>query len=209
MPIAGYDHFVLSEKGGVQRATDQIFSHRMPGALDADLLQNTVAMTVEARLEADRLFVQVDIGNFGAGHHVPTDSPLRHLILLLRSWEPGSGALSLVDGSVIPAWGGIGDPASGCYAGQPGKAFAKVLQEVWTEQWPSGAYWNPTRVLSDNRIPALATDSSVYEFEAPARDAAEVEAVLLLRRAYKDLADQKGWSIPDQVMEQVRLTVER
>jgi len=39
--------------------------------------------------------------------------------------------------------------AEGYYAGLPGTAYAKILQEIRTEVTPTGAYWNPTRVLSD------------------------------------------------------------
>jgi len=39
----------------------------------------------------------------------------------------------------------------------PDTAYARILQALWTEISPSGATWNPTRVLSDNRIAAFAT----------------------------------------------------
>ena len=45
-------------------------------------------------------------------------------------------------------------PWAGSYRGVPGKVYAKVLEELWTEISPSGAYWNQTRILSDNRLPA-------------------------------------------------------
>jgi hypothetical protein len=107
----------------------------------------------------------------------------------------------MLQGSTVPEWGGVGDPAAGYYAGLPGKAFAKVLEELWTELSPTAAYWRPTRVLSDNRIAAFATDASAYAFAAPGRGRVAVEVTLLYRRAFKKLAEQKGWDVPDIVME--------
>jgi hypothetical protein len=81
----------------------------------------------------------------------------------------------------------------------------KILEELWTENSPSGAYWNPTRIVSDNRIPALGTDSSAYTFVAPAEGAAAIGVKLIFRRAYIELADQKDWDAPDIVMGEVEI----
>jgi hypothetical protein len=82
-----------------------------------------------------------------------------------------------------------------------------VLQELWTEIAPTGAYWNPTRLFSDNRLAAFATDTSTYTFAAPTEDDVTVEATLLFRRAFIELMDQKGWDVPDIVMEQEAITL--
>ncbi|UCC76355.1 MAG: carboxypeptidase regulatory-like domain-containing protein, partial [Anaerolineales bacterium] len=158
MPPVDYDYFVYPESGGLRRDPSRIFSHRMPGATDEELLQNSVAMTVTAGFEGDELLVHVDITNDRTGHHVPTDSPLRHLILLVRASDEEGQTLPLLNGPTLPDWCDAGDPSQGYYAGLPGKAFAKVLQELWAEVMPSGAYWNMTRIVSDNRIAAFATD---------------------------------------------------
>ena len=107
----------------------------------------------------------------------------------------------------MPEWGGVGDPSEGYYAGLPGKGFARVLQELWTEISPTGAYWNPTRVLSDNRLAAFATDTSVYTFAAPIEVQVTVEVTLLFHRAFKELMDQKGWDVPDMVMEKQQIDI--
>jgi hypothetical protein len=75
-----------------------------------------------------------------------------------------------------------------------------VLQERWTGVTPTGAYWNPVTVVSDNRIAAFADDATSYMFTAPSDGAARVEVRLLFRRAYKDLMDVKGWDVPDILM---------
>jgi Carboxypeptidase regulatory-like domain len=190
------------ERAGLERDPAEIFTHDFPGTASEELLQNTVTMTATAHLEGDALTVQVEIVNDRAGHHVPTDSPLRQMILLVRAEDGRGQALSLQEGSVVPEWGGVGDPAEGYCAGLPGKAFAKVLAEMWTEVSPTGAYWNPTRLASDNRLAAFAGDTSVYTFAAPDDGPATVKVTLLFRRAFKELMDQKGWNVPDVVMEQ-------
>ena len=198
---------VAPDTGGVERDPMSIHGHTQPGAMDQELLQNAVTMTATAHLEEDTIIVQVDITNDQTGHHIPTDSPLRQMILLVEAGDSQGQALSLVNGSVIPKWGGIGDPNEGYYAGLPGKGFAKILQELWTEITPSGAYWNPTRIVSDNRIAAFATDNSTYTFVAPTEGNITVKVTLLFRRAFINLMDQKSWDTPDIVMEQRFLIV--
>ena len=96
----------------------------------------------------------------------------------------------------------------GEYAGKPGKGYAKVLEELWTEVSPTGAYWRQTRVLQDNRIHARETDLSKYEFrETPATGPVTINARLIFRRAFTEIARQKGWNDPDILMEQIRITV--
>jgi hypothetical protein len=117
--------------------------------------------------------------------------------------------LTQISGPAVPEWGGVGDPSLGYYAGLPGAAYAKILEELWTEISPTGAYWNMTRLVSDNRIAAFATDETAYAFTAPATGDVSVEVTLLFRRAYKMLMDQKGWDVPDIVMARSTLSVPR
>ncbi len=207
MPLVGYDYFVYPEKGGLLRDPNRILSHRMPGAMDEELLRSALTLTAAAYTEEDRIVVQADITNNNTGHHVPTDSPLRHLILLVQVTDREGNLLTQLDGERIPEWGGQGELTEGCYAGLPGKIFAKVLEEVWTHVSPSGAYWNPTRIISDNRIAAFKTDKSVYTFGAPDEGEVEVEVTLLFRRAPKKLMDQKAWETSDIVMAQKTLYI--
>jgi hypothetical protein len=192
---------VAPGRGGVERDPLTIHAHTFPGAASEALLQNAVTMTATAHLEGNAVVVQVEVTNDQTGHHVPTDSPLRHLILLVQAADAGGHPLAQLDGPTVPEWCGIGDPSQGYYASLPGKAFAKVLEEFWTEISPSGAYWNHTRVLSDNRIAAFATDTSTYTFAPPDEGEVSVEVTLLFRRAFIELMDQKGWDVPDIVME--------
>jgi hypothetical protein len=153
--------------------------------------------------------VQVDVTNDKTGHHVPTDFPGRHLILLVQATGGQGRALPLRDGSTVPEWGGVGDASQGYYAGLPGKAYAKVLEDLWTGLSPTMAYWNPTRVLSDNRLAAFETDTSTYVFAAPGEGEVVVEVTLIFRRAFIDVMDWKDWDTPDIVMERAVVEVSR
>jgi hypothetical protein len=108
---------------------------------------------------------------------------------------------------VLPIWTGVGDPDQGYYAGLPGQAYAKILEELWTETSPTGAYWNPTRLVSDNRLGAFEADTTAYVFSAPVEGEVIVDVRLLFRRAFIDLMDQKGWDVPDITMEEQQVTV--
>lgn len=207
MPPVGATHFALPEKGGVAREPQTIFSHRMPGASDIELLQNAVTLTTNTKIEDGKLIVEVKITNDKTGHHVPTDSPLRQMLLLVSATDGQGQALVFLDGPTVPEWGGVGDPAQGCYAGLPGKGYAKILAELWTEVTPTAAYWNPTRIVSDNRLAAFESDTTTYTFEMPSSGAASVKISLLFRRAFKELMLQKGWAADDISMEEAEFRV--
>ena len=207
MPPVDYDYIVNPEHGGVMRDSSGIFSHRMPGAMDEAFMQNALTMAVSAARDDEMIVVEVSITNDNTGHDVPSDSPLRHMILLVQAADANGDPLILLDGSTVPEWGGVGDPQAGYYAGLPGKAFARVLEELWTEKAPTGAYWNPTRVLSDNRLGAFETDASRYTFAAAEGSRAAIEVRLVYRRAYIELMEQKGWQAPDIIMAQEVLEV--
>jgi hypothetical protein len=198
---------VAPDLGGVERDPLTIPAHTFPGASNVKLLQNSVTMAVEARREDQNLIVEVSVTNNQTGHHVPTDSPLRQLLLLVNATDENGNPLTLLDGETIPAWGGIGDPKLGYYAGLPGKGYAKILRELWTEIEPTGSYWNPTRIVSDNRIPAFESDTSTYIFTVPENGKTNMTITLLFRRAFKELMDQKGWDVPDIVMEEEEIVV--
>lgn len=208
MPAGLTDHFALPEKGGRTRDPRTISSHRMPGVSDEELLKDAVSLSLEARREGSEIIVHVDIVNDRTGHHVPTGSPLRQMILVVQAADSQGSRLRQIGGPAIPDWGGVGDPSRGNYAGLPGAIYAKVLQEVWTRVTPSGAYWNPTRVLSDNRIPALGENRTTYRFSAAEKGRVGIEASLIFRRAFMELMKQKGWNTPDILMGHQDLVLE-
>lgn len=206
MPKGLSDHFVRFDKGGLLRNPETLASHLMPGAMDETLLQNAVTMTVSGSIHNNEVVVDVEILNDKTGHHVPTDSPLRQMILLVRAYDGQSNALAQSNGPVLPDWCGVGDPIQGYYEGLPGRAYAKVLEETWTGVSPTGAYWNMTRIVSDNRLPAFGKDLSEYRFVAPSSGNATVEVQLIFRRAFIQLMEWKAWDAPDILMAAETLT---
>jgi hypothetical protein len=207
MPRTGTSYMARPDKGGLNRDADTIFSHRMPGASDKNFLENAVSMKVRAENEEGRISVVVKITNDRTGHHIPTDSPLRHLILLVRAADEKGKTLELSEGGVLPDWIGRGDPEKGNYASMPGRVFAKVLEDAWTRMSPSCSYWLPTRIISDNRIAAFATDTSEYIFRVRDGASVNIEVTLLYRRAYKELMEQKKWTAPDIVIKRKELRI--
>jgi hypothetical protein len=198
MPVSSAKYFVFPERGGVTRDYAQLHDHTMPGAADEKLLQNSVTLKSGAQRAGDQLQVQVSITNDQTGHHIPTDAPIRSMILVVEAQDSNGKPLALRQGPVNPAY-------SGNYGGLPGKTFAKVLRDDWTGETPTAAYWRPVTIVEDTRLAALATDTTRYTFDAPAGQAVTVNVRLLFRRAFYELARQKGWTDPDILMEQDKL----
>jgi len=197
MPTGLVDHFALIEEAGLVRDPKTISSHKMLGAMDLAFMRDAITMTSSADLTGDQILVRVEIFNDNTGHHIPTDNPMRHLILVVEAEDSAGEPLELVDGPRLEDYAGIGNPQEGYYAGLPGMVYAKILEDLWTENTPSGSYWNPTRLIIDNRIPALETASSDYAFSEPEGGEATITVRLIYRRAFIELMDQKGWNTPD------------
>ncbi len=205
MPTGLSDHFAAIDKGGFIRNPETIRSHRMLGIRDEEFMRNAVSLDADAILEDNRIALTVEITNDNTGHHIPTDSPLRHLILLVEAKDEQGETLELFDGPLLPDWCGKGDPLNGYYAGMPGMAYAKILREHWTEKEPTGSYWMQTKIVTDNRIKAFETASSEYIFSLPQNGNVSVSIRLIYRRAFIELKDQKGWEIPDMTLASVTL----
>lgn len=203
MKPTGVNYFVFPEKGGLIRDPNLIASHLQPGASDTALLQDTISMTVTVDpVITPTLHITVTLTNTGAGHHAPTDHPGRHIILTVKAIDGKGAELAQLSGPTVPGWGGA-------ESGLPGQTFAKVLQDVETGEWPVISYWKQTVILSDNRIPALGSDTSTYTFPAPEYGGPVRFAVeLRFRRLMQDLMDAKDWMTPDIIMEEEHFTVQ-
>ena len=185
--------------GGVERDPSTIHAHLQLGPNNEDFMQEALTMNASAHIDNNTVIVNITITNDNTGHHIPTDSPLRHLILLVEARDGRDNLLPQVAGPTVPEWGGVGDASQGYYAGLPGKAFAKILEELWTQVSPTGAYWNHTRIVSDNRIAAMESDTSTFTFTTTS-DTATIDVKLIYRRAYIELMDWKQWDVPDVLM---------
>ena len=197
MPAGSADRFATAEAGGCIRDPSGIGTHRMLGIRDGTFMQSAVSMVAGAALEDGRINVHVEITNDNTGHHIPTDSPLRHLILVIRAEDSRGDTLQRLSGPVLPGWCGEGDQDEGYYAGLPGVVYARILREHWTEKEPTAAYWMQTMEVSDNRIRAFETATADFSFAPPSGGSARIRVDLIFRRAFIELADQKGWDHED------------
>ena len=178
----------------LERDPETIRHHRITGTT-AEYLENAVEMTLDAERLADRVEARIVIRNTRTGHHVPTGVTIRNMILLVEAWRESDGEpLAYLGAQTIHELGGIGDPAQGYYAGLPGKFFAKVNHDA-QGQGPV-FFTDATGILFDNRIPALAADTTRYTFAAPAGDGAlHVRGRLIYRRSFRRLTDLKQWTV--------------
>jgi len=188
------------------RPPQTIQTHRMTGVRDEAFMRASVAMTVTATQGTDGVLVDVAITNAGAGHDIPTDSPMRNMILVVTARDADGQPLPYLGHLEVPDWGGLSRAADAPqslvpnYGGLPGKGFAKVLQD-YEGNVPAPQWRNGVRINADTRIAARATDRSRYPFAAPAGgQPAVVEARLVFRRAFKAWMDAKGWNEADLVL---------
>lgn len=197
MPPNGDTFFALQEVGGLPHAPDSIPSHKQVGAGNDKLLQNSVELSVDLIQNGGIIQVLVEVSNSEVGHHVPTDHPGRHLILTVKMLDEQNQSLTQLAGSHVPIWGGS-------QAGEPGKAYAKVLRDNANGNYPVVSYWNQTSIVTDNRIPAGETDLSTYTFLSPPGGGTIYLSVeLRFRRLFDDILTAKNWGSPDVIMEQV------
>jgi hypothetical protein len=165
-------------------------------------MKNAVTMKTGATHTGNTLQVQVNITNDKTGHDVPTDEPVRSVMLVVTALDANGKPLPLSGGTHLPAW-------TGNYSGQPGKYFAKILKDEWTGETPTAAYWRPVTIVEDTRLAPYASDASSYLFTLPAGSPASIKISLVYRRAYQQLEQQKGWTDADILMAESTITVEK
>lgn len=200
MPKADANFMVFPERGGIVRDYFEFHNHKMLGIDNEQFLKDAVTMTSRAGRENNLLNVEVNVRNDKTGHSVPTDSPIRQMILVVEAFDVNGKALALKQGPVNPAW-------AGNYAKTPGKTFSKVLEDKVTGEYPTAAFWRQTNIMEDTRLAALAVDSSNYTFELPAGQTAKVQVRLVYRPAIQALGEQKGWNDSDILMAQETIQV--
>jgi hypothetical protein len=200
-PVAGASHFVFPERGGVARPAEQIHTHQMRRATDEEFMRGAVTLSATAQVVGRGLEVKVQVTNDQTGHAVPTDSTLRHVMLVVEARDARGRLLALQRGDRLPAW-------AGDYAGQPGRAFAKILRDEWTGEVPTAAIWRPIQVVQDTRLLPFVTNTSTYTFASDGKPAT-VTVRLVYRRAFQQLLEWKGLTIPDMLMAEERLIVKK
>lgn len=208
-----------------QNVSAQNFDHNMMNFGRDEETQRDIPLMIKAAATIDAEFeydpsnknwftVIAKVASKDVGHRFPTDSPLRHLILVVEAKDQRGTLLAQADGDRVPNWGGAGDPVfenpnMKFYAGLPGRIFANLLVEKDTNISPTAAYWNKTKYAwvgvlsankydySDSRLLPGVVDQSGYSFVAPDAGDINVTIKLVYRFAFFDLMRQKGWNRPD------------
>lgn len=190
------------------------FSHNMMKyGPDPDNSLRTIPLIIKeaATIAIDKIVLgggQVTFGvtvvNSGAGHKFPTDSPLRHLILLVEVRDENNNSLIQMGGPMIPK---VGDSD---YVGYPGQIYANLLKDKDTNSIPTVAYWNPVDAAwlnADTRLVPGVPVRSEYSFAAPSNGSFVITARLIYRNAFYDIAIKKKWTIIDIEAAQVSVPI--
>ena len=220
-PTGRMSRFALQRKGGILRNPSTIPSHINYGVRNVPFMSNAIKLDTQVALKDNILTVSVILRNVKAGHHYPTGSPMRNMILLVDTVDKKGKPLSMIRGERVPTWGGVGAREDGNYAGLPGKGFAKVLKDLalypggqrsrrFRKEYPA-PHWRPTVVESDNRLPAHGFDTSDYQFLVPETISGHISvtARLIYRRAFKRWLDAKGFKIKDIEIAKKNLIIRR
>jgi hypothetical protein len=199
----GMTRIADAQKGGIARSAARIGSHQTMGAVAKELLQSAITMDTSVASNESSVDVTVTLANTGAGHHVPTGQPLRHMMLVVSAVDTSGRELRLLSGNRVPGWGGN-------YGGRPGNGFAKILATVSeyprapiADEFTTGTsfpapFWRRNKIVSDNRIAANTRAREGYRFDATgAAPPVTVTATLVYRRAFQRVAETKGWRFDD------------
>lgn len=137
-------------------ASETVNLHRMPGSHSIDQLTKAVKATLNAVRRENTIVVTVKLVNSGAGHCVPTGSPLRQLILEVRADSYGGQHLREERVYARTIADQNGDPVKHEHLG-----FVKGAKE-----------------LSDTRLLPGAAKTETFTFEIPKGSQTRVEADL-------------------------------
>ena len=208
-----FDHNMMDFGTSVEQGRERMIPRMVKGAA-----QLQVAFSSRSP-GPNTLDVNVTVTNRRAGHKFPTDSPLRHLILVVTALDRVNTPLIQVGGERIPNWAGPGpispvnivaamnDLGIRDYGGLPGKIFANLLVEEETNLSPGMAYWNDTKLASadttngrtsDTRLLPGVPDPSTYSFTMPDEGNVKVSVELYYRYAFYDLVVWKEWFDPQR-----------
>jgi hypothetical protein len=193
--LQNYNHNMMKYEPDKDNPTRQI----------PTIVKEAAQISLEPTLAGGQINVKVTVQNTGAGHKFPTDSPLRHLILLIEARDWRGSPLTQSGGPMVPVW------AAPDYAGYAGQIFANILKDKDTNLAPSFAYWNPVETAwqgADTRLVPGVPVQSIYAFAAPYDRSAKITARLIYRKAFKNVVDKKGWRLDDLDVEVTSAAVE-
>jgi len=131
--------------------------HQMPGSRSPEQLNKAIRMRVSSEREGGQIRVTVRLTNAGAGHYVPTGSPLRRLILEVKA-EPYGGNPPLHQERVYT------------------RVIADAKGEVIERE--DMAFLRAAKVVKDTRIAPKETRTETFSFSVPGGKLTRLEASL-------------------------------
>ena len=142
--------------------------HQMPGSRSVEQLNRAIQSQISATRQGDKVNVIVKLTNSGAGHYVPTGSPMRKLILEVRLNPFGAG-----------------QPASEerVYA----RSIADQKGTVLSREHLS--FLKGAKEVSDTRLGPKETRTETFSFALPTGHRARVEANLYYFYSPRALTD--------------------
>jgi len=175
------------------RDPSTVHGHDIQGT-SATYLENAVSLSMSAQQVGSELTVEVVIDNDQTGHSVPTGVTLRNMILRVIASDSSGAPLSQLSGDTIHELGGIGAPALGNFSGLPGKLFSKINRDAAGNE--GTVFTEAIEIVSDNRIPALSSDTTNVSFDvAGLNEDVNIEARLIYRRAPRAMVEAKNWTV--------------
>ena len=139
----------------VQRTAEATINlHQIPGSHSMQQLEKALRAQLSTTHEGGKLRIVVEVTNRGAGHYVPTGSPMRQLILELRA-DPYNGT-HLSDRRIFRR----------TVADQKGAVIEREPQ----------AFLKGAKTVSDTRIAPGETRKELFTFQVPQGTRTQVEA---------------------------------
>jgi hypothetical protein len=131
--------------------------HQMPGSHSVEQLNRAIQSQISATRQGDKVKVVVKLTNAGAGHYVPTGSPMRKLILEVRLDPFGEGQPQRVE-----------------------RIYARTIQDQKGNavQREHVAFLKAAKVVADTRIAPKETRTETFFLDLPVGRRARVEASL-------------------------------
>ena len=185
----------VQQMWGTYRSEQTIHPHQFDGGTQTQL-KTAVSLEVDGKIEKNSLVVTVFVTNTNGGHWIPTGETMRSLMLVLNVRDENEKPLKMIKGKRLPDWTGKGKRVLGNYAGLPGVAFAKVMQDAKGNL--NVPFWNATSIAVDNRIRPKSTVTYQWRFALNDADSEPTaNASLIYRPVFKNLAKSKKWIVDD------------
>jgi hypothetical protein len=138
-----------------REASHLVNLHEMPGSHSVSQLNKALTAKLQATRDGETIDVAVQLKNEGAGHFLPTGSPMRQLILEVRVIAAGE-----TTGTAQRTYTRTLADASGAAIGKEYAAFLRAA-----------------KVVSDTRLAPDETRSEKFSFKMPSGKPARVDAV--------------------------------